>query len=210
MKNINNPFDVIIQSGISFLRGTLFDVIRCGSRDAADAGVEDKNYLILRIKSQYELLNKMTEEEREICRKNSVLLKSGQHPAINDFLFELESSIPTIWSENVPELGTAVEKAILRDSPEVDRRCRMRELAKMKLVGMEYDECENFFMKCLEAVGAGLVGNDDATEFVRKYGLDDDDINIMLSTIHHIHLDLTKGDAVSLLKKLGSNDTETK
>lgn len=108
-----NPFDVIIEASISYLRNQMFSVSRY--RTDIDDGNETRGmYLIDRIRKQYEILDSMTDEQVEICRKNSVLAKKNAQPMdVNAYLFDLEKSFPTIYSECNPKFEGPLEELFI-------------------------------------------------------------------------------------------------
>lgn len=111
-----NPFDVIVEASIAYLRNQLFSVTRFNTE--YDVGNETRGqYLIDRINEQYEILSSMTNEEVELCRKASVIEKKSQKQMkVNDFLFQWEQSFPTIYSECNPEYDPQLEQMFLGKS----------------------------------------------------------------------------------------------
>lgn len=108
-----NPFDVIMEASIDYMRNSIFNVERYRNREVP-INTSEGDYLIKRIKSQYEILDSMTDEQVEICRQNSVLAKKNTRPMdVNAYLFDLEKSFPTIYSECNPKFEGPLEELFI-------------------------------------------------------------------------------------------------
>lgn len=195
-----NPFDIIIQSAIMYLRGTLFDVIRYRGDTIAPT---DETYLIDRIRSQYKLLNEMSDDEVKICKENSVLYKECRnHNEVNDFLFAFEQAIPTVWSECNPIYEPSMEKLFFGDSSDFYRRKELKKLTEQKI--KEFGglaECDHFLSNCIDVIdNSGL--NPDAKKFVSEYMLSINDIELMKSVIRHQYQRKTRVDIANMFERI--------
>lgn len=195
-----NPFDIIIQSAIMYLRGTLFDVIRYRGNTIVPI---DETYLIDRIRSQYKLLDEMSDDEVKICKENSVLYKACRnHNEVNDFLFAFEQAIPTVWSECNPIYEPSIEKMFFGDSSDFYRRKALKKLTEQKIKEFGgLTKCDQFLSNCIDVIdNPGL--NPVAKKFVSEYMLSINDIELMKSVIRHKYQRKTRVDISNMFERI--------
>lgn len=200
-----NPIDVIMGATISFLRGQMFDI----NRVKTEISRTDYSYLINRINEQYELLESMSKEEVEVCRKTSVLRKSGYDAvAMNNFFFALEQSFRNIYCETWPEFDPEIEKLLYKDSSDYYQRREIIQFTERMIdeykeadknhVPVYFETLEKFFNDCRNYLDKNAETNyfdkerfEKAKLFVEKYILYIEDIDLMESVVKHRKQEMT-------------------
>lgn len=125
-----NPFDVIMQQSIAYLRENLFTVSRLGTDSENLLAPTFHKSVVKNIDDTKEILRSMTKEQLEKCREESVIMKyAGDSTFIelNNFLFALEKLFPTVWTECTPAYDDSLEKIFYGDSSDYYRRSGLRE-----------------------------------------------------------------------------------
>jgi hypothetical protein len=179
----SNPIDIICQSAVEYLRGTLYDVIRYRGNTISPS---DENYLIDRIKEQYELLDKMSDEQVSVCKETSMLFSKLNHYDINNWLFTLNNSFPTIWSESNPIFDDRLEKLLFGETEEYYTRDKLRKIVSAEIINFDtLKRFDEFLSECIDLID-GFEMADKHKEFLNKYTLDTQSIELMKSEIKHL------------------------
>lgn len=201
-----NPFDIIIQSSIEYLRDCFFNVARYRKEDNYVPSNENDTHLIDRIKEQYNVLGNMTNDQVNILRTHSILYKEIDFLKMNDFLFSISKAIPTVWSQCVPVFEPEVEMVLFGDSDDYKKRKKLKDLAiETAKHFKDFQSFDYFLSKCIDFIDR----NDDSygdniktDEFIKKHSLDIDDICIMQSAINKCLLKEDGRSVKQLMEKL--------
>ena len=149
-----NPFDVILQASIEFLRASIFMITRY--RTNIGSITKDEIMfaeLISRINDELLILDSLDKEEVDKLREESLIYKHCKFNDVNDFLFKFNNMIPTSWSHCVPRMTDEVEKIILSDE-DLQERHKLYEVADQLLdkCGHDYNKAENLLMNVISLI----------------------------------------------------------
>lgn len=192
-----NPFDVIMEASIDYMRNSIFNVERYRNREVP-INTSEGDYLIKRIKSQYEILDSMTDEQVELCRQKSILFKKlGNIMLITHTIFKFQQSFRTKYCECNPELDPEMEKLFFgEESSEYLRRKSLIDIVnEIYNKTYKFDEIDELLSGAMNALDPN-VKKEDSTyqikqyekgeEFVKLYCLEMKDVEFMKSTVQHM------------------------
>lgn len=211
-----NPYDVIMEAAIGYLRCQLFAIGRIGTAiEEPDKG----QHFVDRINEQYKLLNALEEEDRENLRRCCV---HGQycrsHNKLNNFLFRLEQSCRTIYCETNPALDPVTDKLFKGEySSEVYAQNAQKEfivdlMAKLEIGFEKVESLIEDYMNAIDPVfNRPPLDPDiekrlnDAIEIFGKYNFSMDDLEYMRSFVRH-KIDDEHGITVALFDAMINQD----
>jgi hypothetical protein len=120
------------------------------------------------------------------CKKASMLFTKINHYDLNESLFALNNIFPTIWSECNPIFEDKLEKLLFGESEEYAKRISLRNIVTSELDN--FDKIENFdrfLSECIDLIG-GFEMSDEHKNFLTKYNLDTQSIELMKSEVKHL------------------------
>lgn len=188
----SNPFDVILQAGIDYLRSAMFN-IECYN-EKYDSLMIDNNSLHERTSQQYEILSQLSKEEINILKEDSIFYKYiiENSVKLNKVLCELIRNIPTEYSYIIPPVSINTEKIIYGDSGEAEHMQFLRALVAEEKDIMKYN---NIFRRSMDYLI--MIENNDLEElkypdfleekeFISKHNLTISDLRYITSFIDFI------------------------
>lgn len=192
-----NPFDVIMEASIDYMRNSIFNIERYRNREVP-IGVQEGDYLIKRIKKQYEILDAMTDEEVELCRQKSILFKKlGNIMLITHSIFKFQQSFRTKYCECNPELDPELEKFFFgEESSEYLRRKSLIDVVtEIYKKTYQFDEIDEILSGAMDALDPNVKKGEfeyqteryeKGEEFVKLYSLEMKDVEFMRSVVQHM------------------------
>ena len=196
-----NPFDVIIEESIEYMRNSIFNIERYRHRNCI-AHVSGDGFIEI-INKQYEILDAMTDEEVELCRQKSILFKKlGNIMLITNNIFKLKQSFRTKYCECNPELDPELEKLFFgEDSSEyLKRRSLINIINEIYNKTHNIDEISELISGSIDVLDPNVKKEsiyfkseiekyEKSEEFVKLHSLEMKDVYFMKSVVQHMNDD---------------------
>ena len=197
-----NPFDVIMEASIEYMRNSIFNIERYRHRGCI-AHVSKGDSLIEVINKQYEILDAMTDEEVELCRQKSILFKKlGNIMLITHNIFKFKQSFRTKYCESNPELDPELEKLFFgEDSSEyLKRRYLINVVNEIYNKTNDFNEINELISGSIDVLDTNVEKEsiwfkpqldqyEKGEEFVKLHSLEMKDVYFMKSVVQHMNDD---------------------